>query len=159
MANSKEICRKILYSYFLFFLITIGPYFFVNAGKNRVSRPNPRQNYHRQEQNQQKLIETKKYGKPKKPNPVLTIEEEINRSRIPKVRKNEIFFDPIILNCPTTSPRIGKDAEMYREKILKPFGSRALDKNLIMTGESCACGRGSVYIVLVLIEIVIFCCN
>lgn len=153
-----------MYLHFLFsiIVITIGPDVLVNAdrgGKSRVKKPNSNQNYHRQEKQQQELVETLKSRKAKKTKPIRTIEEEINRSRIPKVRNNVTFFEPIVLKFPDTPQRTDKEAELYKEKTLKPFGSRAIDKNLIMTGKICARGRGTLYDVLVSTEIVIFRCN
>lgn len=53
-------------------------------------------------------------------------------------------FEPIEMDFPDTT-RTKQEAKDYVDGLKKKFGAGAIDTNLIMTGESCARGRGSMY--------------
>lgn len=63
----------------------------------------------------------------------------------PKKGKSKIF-EPLQTKFPDTK-RTGAKAEKYKEELLSSLHGRAQkeDKNLKMTGESCARGLGSLY--------------
>lgn len=63
----------------------------------------------------------------------------------PKKGKSKIFA-PLQTKFPDTK-RTGAKAEKYKEELLKSLPARGQkeDKNLKMTGESCARGLGSLY--------------
>lgn len=62
----------------------------------------------------------------------------------PKKGKSKVF-EPLQTKFPDTK-RTGAKAEKYKEELLKTLHGRAKDdKNLKMTGESCARGLGSLY--------------
>lgn len=62
----------------------------------------------------------------------------------PKKGKSKIF-EPLQIKFPDTK-RTGAMAEKYKEELLSTLHGRAKDdKNLKMTGESCARGLGSLY--------------
>lgn len=62
---------------------------------------------------------------------------------------NGNHFDPIALKFPDTPARNGEAAKKYVKDLLAPLKSGASEKdpNLEMTGQSCARGLGSLYIV------------
>lgn len=63
----------------------------------------------------------------------------------PKKGKSKVF-EPLQTKFPDTK-RTGAKAEKYKEELLKGLHGRAQkeDKNLKMTGESCARGLGALY--------------
>ncbi|XP_031630221.1 uncharacterized protein LOC116345185 isoform X2 [Contarinia nasturtii] len=73
--------------------------------------------------------------------------EQFQRSMSTRPSIPGIFFEPIKMNFPKTPARKGVAATKYVNNILERMEPLAKDKNLIMTGESCANGLGSIYIV------------
>lgn len=73
-------------------------------------------------------------------------DDDILSNYIPLARSKSKSFQPIPIKLPDTI-RAGADAEMYKEYLLATMNPRARkeDKNLKMTGESCARGLGHLY--------------
>lgn len=73
-------------------------------------------------------------------------EDDIIYNAIPFAKSSSKIFEPLPMKLSNTV-RTGAKAEKYKEDLLSGLHGRAQkeDKNLKMTGESCARGLGSLY--------------
>lgn len=130
MAELKKICRLVskLYLSFLAIGISVGPSILARDAGSSSSKMEREQGIANGNAKQNSI-------------------EEINRSTTPKISLEVKPFEPIVFKFPDTPPRKGEAANKYANNLLASLKSGAFDPNLNMTGESCARGLGTLYIV------------
>lgn len=116
----------------------------VSAVKSEKAQNRVFDQEYRKNDRQEQRVQANQNAKPK---PQISIEDQINASRVPIISTKGKFFEPIEMKFPDTSQRTDVEAQNYVNELMEkiPKYARKEDPNLKMTGKRCARGLGSLY--------------